>query len=113
MNTNEKIAEAMGWKLNKRPIDGIIEIYDLYHKIGEVGDMGKDTPIGNWLAKLIQAQLVREGWYIYIRFTKKTIKIKATKTRMADICIMQKHPETPLSEPAAIVALAKKIWGIE
>ena len=108
MTRNEQVAESMGWEIR----DGIIydKESDYYLTLSE---MGEDTIEGNWLVKLIQAQLVREGWYIYIRFTKKTIKIKATKTRMADICIMQKHSETPLSEPAAIVSLFCKIKGIE
>ena len=102
MTQNEKIAEVMGWEPESYPGCAI-------------GLINKDIR----LAKLLQAKMVQDGWIFYVeqgRIRKDYFAAAVAKDDETSCC-----PGTPEvkfgaeadTEPAAIVALFCKVYGIK
>lgn len=115
---NEQIAERMGWEIQS---DGIICDVAGFN-IG----IENSIELAISLAKLIQAQLVEEGWDINIiswqtynadPFFLITADHHFPGQKRFNYFNQSNCPVTVYSEantePAAIVALACKVWGIE
>ncbi|MBU2527692.1 MAG: hypothetical protein KKC03_13935 [Bacteroidetes bacterium] len=97
MTQNEKIAEVMG--------NAGFKYFDEWDELKQL-----------WLAKLLQARMVADGWYItnlqwgidkFCAWAKKSYVSSFTPND--DL----KHSPDCISEPAALVSLFCKVFNIE
>jgi hypothetical protein len=109
MNANEKIAEVMGWE--------ILTICRVEH----FNDGRKCFPTNSWeCVKAMQQRMVDDGWEITINIGKGRGWIEALKFdgdlyhRIGvDHQYRVAGNDEVLTEPAAIVALFCRVYGIE
>ena len=123
MTILEQIAVKMGWETEGFNHEGEEYIYDeksdLYISFSE---MGKNTLLGSWFAKLLQAKMVEDDHKIHIvhypaadaenRPGKFECWASPLETYSGDPGGYE-HSAYAATEPAALVELFKKVYGIK